>query len=125
MLWVSLLCIIAGSAAEFVKTNLNISPITLGVIGLVSFAICAINFICGGLIGGHKFRREASQSLGQKNTSFTIFLALQFANPLVAMGPTFYVLWHNLWNAAQLFRHDQSARRKKLDDDAETVAAGR
>ena len=54
------------------------------------------------MIGGREFPREASQSLGQKNTSFTIYLALTYANPLVALGPTCYVLWHNLWNSWQL-----------------------
>jgi hypothetical protein len=49
-----------------------------------------------------KLSREASQSLGQKNTTFTIYLALTFANPLVALGPTCYVLWHSLWNSWQL-----------------------
>ncbi|MEK7414548.1 MAG: hypothetical protein AAB263_14635, partial [Planctomycetota bacterium] len=46
--------------------------------------------------------REASQSLGQKNTTLTIWMAATFANPIVALAPTFYVLWHNLVNAAQL-----------------------
>ena len=56
----------------------------------------------GRMIGGKSFAQEASQSLGQKNTTFTIYLALTYANPLVAFGPTSYVLWHNLWIAWQL-----------------------
>ena len=63
-------------------------------------------------MGERRYRRESSQSLGQKNTTFTMFLALQFANPLVAMGPTFYVLWNNLWNAAQMLIHDRRHARK-------------
>ena len=65
--------------------------------------ICALNFLLGAWIGGKEFRREASQALGQKNTTFTIYLAMVYANPLVALGPTFYVLWHNLWNSFQLY----------------------
>jgi BASS family bile acid:Na+ symporter len=30
-----------------------------------------------------------------------------YANPLVALGPTFYVLWHNLWNSWQLYRAER------------------
>jgi BASS family bile acid:Na+ symporter len=56
------------------------------------------------VIGGREFPREASQSLGQKNTTFTIYLALAYASPVVALGPTFYVIWHNLWNSWQLHR---------------------
>ena len=41
-----------------------------------------------------------------------MFLALQFVNPLAAMGPTFYVLWHNLWNAVQMLIHDRRQEKK-------------
>jgi BASS family bile acid:Na+ symporter len=60
------------------------------------------------VLGGREYPREASQSLGQKNTTLTIYLALAYANPLVALGPTCYVIWHNLWNSWQLhrIRHD-------------------
>ena len=64
--------------------------------------VCAANFALGRVIGGREFGREASQALGQKNTTFTIWLALTYASPLVALGPTCYVLWHNLWNSWQL-----------------------
>ncbi|HQL21587.1 MAG TPA: hypothetical protein PLY49_07505, partial [Opitutaceae bacterium] len=65
----------------------------------------------GYLIGRPDFSREASQALGQKNTTFTIYLALTYANPLVALGPTFYVLWHNLWNSWQLQRASRQPPR--------------
>jgi BASS family bile acid:Na+ symporter len=34
---------------------------------------------------------------------------MTYANPLVALGPTFYVLWHNLWNSWQLHRRHRRA----------------
>ena len=69
------------------------------------------NFSLGYLIGRPDFSREASQALGQKNTTFTIYLALTYANPLVALGPTCYVLWHNLWNSWQLQRASRQPPR--------------
>jgi hypothetical protein len=30
---------------------------------------------------------------------FGFWIALTFINPLVAMGPTFYILYHNLYNS--------------------------
>jgi hypothetical protein len=60
-----------------------------------------------GAIGGRGLVRECSQSLGQKNTTFTIFLALTYGRPLIALGPTCYVIWHNLWNAWQLHQMDR------------------
>jgi BASS family bile acid:Na+ symporter len=76
----------------------------LAQIAVTSLLVCAAGFALGRVIGGREFAREASQSLGQKNTTFTIYLALTYASPLVALGPTFYVVWHNLWNSWQLHR---------------------
>lgn len=71
-----------------------------------------LNFLLGYAVGGKGLRRESSQTLGQKNTSLTIYLALIYANPLAALGPTFYVFWHNAWNALQLYLH---ARKNNND----------
>ena len=40
-----------------------------------------------------------------------IWVALTFINPLVAMGPTFYILYHNLYNSWQIYRFER--RRNK------------
>jgi BASS family bile acid:Na+ symporter len=72
-------------------------------IALVALVICIINFSLGALIGGRQHWQEASQALGQKNNSFVIWVALTFINPLIAMGPTFYVLYHNLYNSFQIY----------------------
>jgi BASS family bile acid:Na+ symporter len=73
-------------------------------IALASLLVCVASFTIGRWIGGREFPRESSQSLGQKNTTFTIYLALAYASPVVALGPTCYVIWHNLWNSWQLHR---------------------
>ena len=61
-------------------------------------------------VGGASFITpgQLAKYLGQKNTTLTIFLALSFGTPASALGPVFYVLWHNLWNAFQMFRYDKS-----------------
>jgi BASS family bile acid:Na+ symporter len=82
----------------------------LGEIAVATSLVCAANFALGWAIGGRQFRREASQSLGQKNTTMTIYLALAYASPLVALGPTCYVVWHNLWNSWQLHRAAVASR---------------
>ena len=70
----------------------------------------SVNFALGYWLGYGKLRRVSSQVLGQKNTSLTLYLALQYASPIAALGPAFYIFWHNLWNAIQLHFH----ARKKL-----------
>ncbi len=107
-LWVTSIFLITAKTSQFIREN------SAGVHGLVaaiaaaSLLVCVVSFALGRLIGGRAHPLEASQCLGQKNTTFTIYLALTYSSPLVALGPTFYVLWHNLWNSWQLHR---AARR--------------
>jgi hypothetical protein len=49
---------------------------------------------------------KAAQALGQKNNSFVIWIALTFSNPLVAMRPAFYILYHNIYNSWQIYRFE-------------------
>lgn len=103
-LWLTAMFLIMANASHFVRSQASLPGSTFALLALGSMAICALNFLTGRLIGGNEFRREASQSLGQKNTAFTIYLAMTYASPLIALGPTFYVIWHNLWNSYQLHR---------------------
>ena len=103
--WATTIFLITANASQFLRTQAGLSRTIVVEIALASLLTCAANFALGRLIGGREFGREASQSLGQKNTTFTIYLAMTYASPLIALGPTFYVLWHNLWNTWQLHRH--------------------
>ena len=103
-LWVAAILFVTAEASHFLRTEAGLSHPQVFRIAAVTLAVCAANFTLGRVLGGREFGRECSQSLGQKNTSFTIFLALTYGSPLIALGPTFYVVWHNLWNAWQLHR---------------------
>jgi bile acid:Na+ symporter, BASS family len=103
-LWVTALFLVTANASAFLHQHADIPNRVLAQIAVTSFIVCGCSFAVGRLIGGREFRREASQALGQKNTTFTIYLALTYASPLVALGPTCYVIWHNLWNSWQLQR---------------------
>lgn len=105
-LWSFTLFVISAQSTLFFQNHPEMTLHTALLIALVSFLLCAVNFTLGKLLGGKEFRRESSQTLGQKNTTLTIFLALSFGTPESALGPVFYVLWHNLWNAFQMFRYD-------------------
>ncbi len=100
--WVATLFLITARVSDFLRNQADLPRNVLFQIAVLSLLICVANFALGSWIGGRQFAREASQSLGQKNTTFTIYLALTYANPLVALGPTCYVLWHNVWNSWQL-----------------------
>lgn len=105
-IWVAAIFLIIANASAFLeKQRAELEPGILWQIALLSLIICVVNFSLGRVLCGRRYSRETSQVLGQKNTTLTIYLALVYANPLVALGPTFYVLWHNGWNTIQLHLH--------------------
>jgi bile acid:Na+ symporter, BASS family len=111
LIWLLNLFIISANASNFLRNEEPNSVSTLTVIALISLVLCIVNFGVGALLGGRRNWQEASQSLGQKNLSFVIWIALTFINPLVAMGPTFYILYHHLYNSWSIYRFE---RRRNL-----------
>jgi BASS family bile acid:Na+ symporter len=103
-LWMGSLFLIVAKASHFIHSNTAVPIRFLIKIAVIAMTVCVINFSLGALIGKPEFRRETSQALGQKNLSFTIWLALTFINPIVALGPTFYILFHNSYNSYQIYR---------------------
>ena len=80
-------------------------PITMLGIALVSLASCLLQFGCGRLIGRRHHEPVAgTQSLGQKNTVFAIWMGYTFLDPVTALAGGFYSVWHNLVNSWQLWR---------------------
>ena len=106
-IWLLNLLIISANASNFLRNGSSSSTFTLITLALISLAICIINFGVGALLGGQRKWQEASQSLGQKNLSFVIWIALTFVNPLVAMGPTFYILFHHLYNSWSIYQFEK------------------
>ena len=54
---------------------------------------------------GKKLRRiTAGQSLGQKNTIFAIWMGYTFMTPETSIVGGLYSIWHNLFNAWQLYK---------------------
>lgn len=106
-IWLLNLFIISANASDFLRNGNTDSLTTLGIMALVSLVICIVNFALGAVLGGHSHWQEASQSLGQKNLSFVIWIALTFINPLVAMGPVFYILYHHLYNSWSIYQFER------------------
>jgi BASS family bile acid:Na+ symporter len=110
--WLVNLFIISANASNFLRSESSSSAFALSSIALTSLVICVLNFGLGALLGGRRNWQEASQSLGQKNLSFVIWIALTFINPLVAMGPMFYIVYHHVYNSWSIYRFEK--RRSDL-----------
>ena len=105
--WALAMFLAMANASHYLHTQ-TVPQVVLAQIAAVTALVCVANFALGRVVGGREFGREGSQALGQKNTAFCIWLAITYASPLIALGPTCYVLWHNLWNSWQLH---QAGRR--------------
>jgi BASS family bile acid:Na+ symporter len=105
--WLVNLFIISANASNFLRNGNTDSLSTLAIVAFVSLVICIVNFGLGALLGGHSHWQEASQSLGQKNLSFVIWIALTFINPLVALGPMFYILYHHIYNSWSIYQFER------------------
>lgn len=107
ILWLTGLFIISSEASSFIRSEKSVSFLIILYIAILSLVFCLVNFWIGAWIGGQEFRREASQALGQKNLGFVIWIALTFVNPLVAIGPTFYILFHNIYNSWLIYKFEK------------------
>ena len=108
-IWNVLLFLATAKATHFIIYESNTTPQRICLIAASSLMLCTLNFGMGKLIGGKQFALEASQSLGQKNTMLTVWLAFTFLNPIVALGPMFYLIYHNLYNSYQLIKVNNEA----------------
>lgn len=97
--------IATSDASNYVRSEFSNN---LGIIFLIAASsafLCIFFFGLGWIIGGKNYHHEASQSLGQKNNAFTIWLSLTYMNPISAIGPVFYVFFQNLYISYELHKH--------------------
>jgi bile acid:Na+ symporter, BASS family len=103
LLWILVVFLAVANASSFLfSDHSGVSFSFFRILFLAGF-LCALHFWLGRVLGGKSFALEASQSMGQKNTMFSLWVALQFFSPLIALGPIFYLIFHNLYNSYSLF----------------------
>ena len=115
-LWCVTIFLIIANASAFLRTRSS-GWQEAAAAAAISLALCFLSFFLGRCIGGRRRFLECGQSLGQKNTTLTLYLALAYAAPAAALGPAFYVIWHNSWNALQLWkrtRHLNEAASRRM-----------
>lgn len=113
-LWVVALTITTAQTVEFVIAQDSGSYTLEIVIAAGAFAACIAQFAAGRWIG-RKYgdRISGGQSLGQKNTLLAIWMSQTYFHPLSSLGPASYVLWQNLVNTWQLWRHRENTAPRK------------
>lgn len=95
--------IAAAKASTFMTTQSEDAWGLIGGIAIATALLCLFQFRFGEWIGRRYLSIETGLALARKNTMFGIWLALTFISPIAALGPMFYILYQNLYNAWQLY----------------------
>lgn len=117
-IWVAALFLIAARMGQFLRHEMPTHPLAVVPYAAAAFALCVINFAVGKRLGGAQRPLESGQALGQKNTILAIWVSMTYLGPLAALVPTFYVLFHNLFNSWQMLTH-----ARNVSVDARRLAA--
>jgi len=73
-----------------------------------SLVACIMQFAVGRLVGRHYDEAvTAGQACGQKNTVLAIWVGYTFLDPLTSVAGGFYTIWHNVFNAWQLYQKNK------------------
>ena len=85
------------------------ATILISIVVIIGIVVAA-QFYVGKQIGERYHDRiAAGQGLAQKNTVLSIWIAMTFLSPTAAIGPGVCLLWQNVVNSWQIYRH--SSRR--------------
>lgn len=111
-LWAFGLTIVIGSTIEYIYTMDSSKNELLIYMASFSLVICVLQFAFGRWIGKRYGDVVAGgQSLGQKNTVLSIWMAQTYLNPISSVVPASYVLWQNLFNSYQLFQKSREEKK--------------
>lgn len=99
----NLLVVLAKSISSVVESP--VSTRLKWLLALIGLLCCIIQFAFGKTLGSHYGERiTVGQALGQKNTIFAIWVVFVYLTPVVAIAPSSYILWQNIFNSWQIYR---------------------
>lgn len=108
-MWISSMIITLARTTNFiVDTWASIMLSTAVGLAFVALLSCLAQYTAGRVIGSRYDDKIAgAQSLGQKNTVLAVWLSQTFLFPVSSIAPTAYIIWQNLVNSYQIYRHDR------------------
>ena len=110
VLFLSNVAVAAGSLSHYLRFGSAMPPAFIGVTGACIALLMLANFAVGGYLSPAGHTVEGSLALGRKNTMLSIWIALEYINPLVVLGPMLYILLQNLFVAGQIVYVDRKDR---------------
>lgn len=114
-LWAFSLMITTGITVKNIM-NSSINAWFLIAMAAIIAVLCFVQYAVGHYIGVHeRVPIEGAQALGQKNTSFAIWISYAYLNPLASVCPGFYVLWQNIVNSYELRQHSINTSKQTIN----------
>lgn len=111
-IWMVCMVVVAATAVHRVQVADSAWP-EICTIALTMGVLCLCGFTLGRLIGGRQLGLECGQCLGQKNATVGIYLAMNYAAPLVFLGPSLYLFFHHLYTTWQMVQHGRQLKRRE------------
>lgn len=113
--WMLTITVITANTIYTFRTNEYLTPQFGLLAGTATFVTASFLYYVGQKTGAYFGGRrvDGRQALGQKNTVLSIWIAIAFMNPVVAIVPSFYVVWQNVLNSIELiiYRKEQNSKR--------------
>ena len=110
-LFLSNIMVASGSLSHYLRYEGDTPLFFVGITALCITILMVINFALGGKISPVGHAVEGSLALGRKNTMLSIWIALEYINPLVVLGPMLYILLQNVFVAGQIVYVERADRR--------------
>lgn len=107
--WAFTLTIVLGKTFHDIITSPDPEWHLIGISAIACVLLCIIQFGLGKLIGRHYGDTiSGGQTLGQKNTSFGIWMSVEYmTTAIAAITPAIYSICQNLFNSYQMYIHDK------------------
>lgn len=93
----------AGSLSAYLRYESTTPWSFVWVTGAAITLLMLTNFLVGSRIAPKGHAVEGSLALGRKNTMLSIWIALEYLNPLIVLGPMIYILVQNVFFAGQVW----------------------
>lgn len=115
VLFLSNIAVAAGSLSHYLQYGEGAPWAFIGIAAGCIAVLMVFNFWLGQRIAPVGYGVEGSLALGRKNTMLSIWIALEYINPLVVLGPMLYILLQNIFVAGQI------AYVQQMDERSATV----
>lgn len=101
-MWACSLMLVTGTTIKNI-CHAQSSVWFLLAIAAAALVVCILQFALGRYIGGFFGATiDSGQAMGQKNTTFAIWVAYTYLSPLSSVGPGCYILWQNIINSIEI-----------------------